>query len=75
MKAKLHQHVRETIARHRMLRAGDTVGVGVSGGADSVALLLLLDELKSELGIRLLVVHFNHQLRSEERRVGKECRL
>ena len=66
MKAQLHQHVRETIARHRMLRAGDTVGVGVSGGADSVALLLLLDELKSELGIRLLVLHFNHQLRGPE---------
>ncbi len=66
MKANLHQRVRETIQRHRMLRAGDTVGVGVSGGADSVALLLLLDELKSELGIRLLALHFNHQLRGPD---------
>ncbi len=66
MKANLHQRVRETIQRHGMLRAGDTVGVGVSGGADSVALLSLLGELKNELGIRLLALHFNHQLRGPE---------
>jgi tRNA(Ile)-lysidine synthase len=66
MKARLQQRIRETLARHRMVHAGDTLGVGVSGGADSVALLLLLDELKSELGIRLVVLHFNHQLRGPE---------
>ena len=49
-----------------MLRAGDRVGVGVSGGADSVALLRLLEELSGELGIRLVVLHFNHQLRGAE---------
>ena len=49
-----------------MLRAGDRVGVGVSGGADSVALLRLLDDLSAELGIRLAVLHFNHQLRGAE---------
>ena len=49
-----------------MLRAGDRVGVGVSGGADSVALLRLLEELSTELGIQLIVLHFNHQLRGAE---------
>ncbi len=49
-----------------MLRAGETVGVAVSGGADSVALLRLLDELRDVLGIRLLVVHFHHQLRGPD---------
>lgn len=39
------------------------MAVAVSGGADSVALLLVLEELASRLGIRLLVCHFNHQLR------------
>ncbi len=46
-----------------MLRAGERVGVGVSGGADSVALLLLLVELRDELGIVLSVAHLNHKLR------------
>jgi len=42
------------------------VGVAVSGGADSVALLLLLEELRETLGVTLLVLHFNHQLRGTE---------
>jgi tRNA(Ile)-lysidine synthase len=53
------------IQREELLRAGDRVGVAVSGGIDSVALLRLLLELRHELGIVLSVVHFNHQLRRE----------
>jgi len=42
------------------------VGVAVSGGIDSVALLRVLLELRGELGIVLSVVHFNHRLRGAE---------
>src|SRR5271166_1263709 len=48
------------------MRAGDRVAVAVSGGADSVALLRVLLELRAELGIVLAVAHFNHGLRAEE---------
>jgi tRNA(Ile)-lysidine synthase len=47
----------------RLLREGDRVGVAVSGGADSVALLLRLVELRKRLSLSLVVLHFNHQLR------------
>ena len=55
-----------TIARHRMLGAGDRVGVGVSGGADSVALLRILREVSGQQGMRLAVLHFNHGLRGAD---------
>ena len=55
-----------------MFQAGDRVGVGVSGGADSVALLLLLEELRDRLGIELAVLHFNHQLRGAESDADEE---
>ena len=54
------------IRQHELLKAGDRVGVAVSGGIDSVALLRLLLELRGELGIVLSVVHFNHKLRGAE---------
>jgi tRNA(Ile)-lysidine synthase len=62
----LAQHMLEYIRRKGLLKAGDRLGVAVSGGADSVALLRLLLELRSELGIVLSVVHFNHKLRGAE---------
>ena len=38
---------------------------GVSGGADSVCLLLVLSALKKEIPYKLLVVHINHKIRKE----------
>ena len=55
-----------------MLRPGDRVGVAVSGGADSVALLRLLDGFRKRLGIALLVVHFDHGLRGAESEADAE---
>jgi tRNA(Ile)-lysidine synthase len=63
---RLQQSVLEYIRRHQLLKAGDRVGVAVSGGADSVALLRLLLELRKEVGVVLSVVHFNHKLRGSE---------
>src|SRR5579864_621890 len=65
-----HYCVREAVLRYirerGLLRAGERVAVAVSGGADSVALLRVLLELRAELGVVLAVAHFNHGLRGEE---------
>ena len=60
------------IRRQELLSAGDRVGVAVSGGIDSVALLHLLLEIRGELGIVLSVVHFNHKLRRAESDADQE---
>jgi len=57
--------VRDAIETRGLFRAGQRVGVAVSGGADSVALLLLMVQLRKQLGVVLSVVHFNHKLRGK----------
>jgi tRNA(Ile)-lysidine synthase len=54
--------VRKTIEKHRLIAQGDRILVGVSGGADSVCLALVLKELGFSIGI----AHVNHGLRSAE---------
>ena len=62
----LENRVLRTIRHGPMLAPGDRVGIAVSGGADSVALLRLLESLHDKLGITLIVLHFNHLLRGVE---------
>ena len=68
----LAQRVLDHIRREELLKAGKRVGVAVSGGIDSVALLRLLLELRRELGVVLSVVHFNHKLRGVESDADQE---
>lgn len=58
--------VQTYLRTHALVRPGDRVGIAVSGGADSVALLRALLELRSELGIVLSVVHLHHGIRRAE---------
>ena len=55
-----------TIKKYSMFSPGDKVVVGLSGGADSMCLVTLLDEFKSELGISVHAVHINHCIRGDE---------
>ncbi|MEJ5359788.1 MAG: tRNA lysidine(34) synthetase TilS [Desulfobacterales bacterium] len=54
-----------SLARERLLTAGDRVLVGVSGGPDSMALLYLLAARKGPLGLSLGIAHLDHLLRPE----------
>ena len=65
MHESLARRMFASVKKQGMFRAGERVGVGVSGGADSVALLLLLLELREKLGIVVSVAHLNHKLRAK----------
>ncbi len=58
--------VREYMERNHMAEPGDGVLAAVSGGADSVCLLLVLKTLEKSLGIRVTAFHLNHGLRGTE---------
>ena len=45
--------------------------IGFSGGPDSMCLMLLLNQLKSQLGIEIVLAYFNHMLRSREELDGE----
>ena len=62
MRNKLLAYVRQ----QKMVKPGDTVICAVSGGADSMALLWAMYQLKDQLGISLEAAHFNHNLRGAE---------
>jgi tRNA(Ile)-lysidine synthase len=83
MRLKRHELVESlrVVLRERFgIYAGQRIGVAVSGGADSVALLQLFVELREALGVVVCVAHFNHKLRgkaseADERFVAKLAAL
>ncbi len=66
MRTPLEQAVLKQIQSEGILLPGARVVTAVSGGADSVAMFRLLNRLRDEVGIRLLIAHFNHSLRGAE---------
>jgi len=65
-------HVQKAITRRRMIEPGDHVVAAVSGGADSVCMLDMLDRLRDMLGFSLEVAHFEHGIRGQDSRGDAE---
>jgi tRNA(Ile)-lysidine synthase len=72
--AALGEHVKTIILREKLIEEGDLVLVGVSGGADSLSLLHLLNELRQEnfISFSLYVAHLNHGIRGDSARGDAE---
>ena len=62
----MNNSILKTIEKYDMLRRGDSVVVGVSGGADSVCLLHFLSLIRDSYDIVVKAVHVNHNIRGEE---------
>ncbi len=61
----IYKKVKEYIAEHKMISDGDIVVAGVSGGADSVCMVVILWELLKEMDFKLYAVHVHHGIREE----------
>ncbi len=68
------QKVQQFIRKHHMLEYGSGIIVGLSGGADSVALLEVLCSMQEILGLRLAAVHVHHGIRAEAEEDAAFCR-
>mgnify|MGYP001119102187 CR=1 FL=1 len=71
-KFELESRVISFIHQRNLIPPGETLVIGVSGGADSACLLHLLARWQKELGIKLHVAHLNHQLRGAESEADAE---
>lgn len=61
----LIEKVKKYIEDNSLISKGDKIVVGVSGGPDSLCLLNILNTLKDEYDLTLIVAHVNHNLRDE----------
>ncbi len=62
----MNKHLTETVAQSGFLPHEGTLTAALSGGADSVALLLLLQALQPQFGYDLQAIHIHHGIRGEE---------
>ncbi|MFA6859958.1 MAG: tRNA lysidine(34) synthetase TilS [Clostridia bacterium] len=54
---------KNTILNNKMIESGDIIGVGVSGGSDSMSLLHFLVALQEELDFEVVAIHVDHSIR------------
>ncbi len=66
------EDVLSVIKKYNMLENCDRIVVGLSGGADSVCLLSVLNSLKAEYGFSLVAAHINHGIRGAEAQRDEE---
>lgn len=65
MQDKKMNKILDFIKKHNLINAGDVIGVGVSGGIDSMCLLHFLNEHREALDIDVVAIHINHGIREE----------
>lgn len=62
----MNNKVLKTAKKYNMLSKGDRVLIGVSGGADSIALLEFFVSVKEKYDLDICVAHIEHGIRGED---------
>ena len=60
------ERVDSFLKKWEMVQEGDSILLGISGGADSVCLARYFLARREALSLKLYAVHINHMLRGEE---------
>lgn len=72
------EKIRDFIKEKKLITPGEVIGVGVSGGSDSMALLHYLSTVQEDLDFEVVAIHINHGIREESRDeeefVMRKCR-
>lgn len=70
--------VKETIEKYNLIKKEEIIGVALSGGSDSMALLHTLHKLSADMEFEVVAIHINHKIREEsydeERFVMRYCK-
>ena len=73
----MKEKVIETIKKYNLIKDGDKIVLGVSGGPDSISMLNILNEIKQDR-FKIVVAHINHMIRTEavddEKYVQEYCK-
>lgn len=67
----MEDKILQTITKYNLIESGDKIVLGVSGGPDSVCMLVVLNKLKEKLRFNIVVAHINHGLR-ENAKIDEE---
>lgn len=72
MVTQLNEKALDSIRRYDLIAPGDSLICAISGGPDSVCMVHLLADLRSELRIEMLLAHVNYQTRGEESKLDED---
>lgn len=67
----MEDRILQTIIKYNLIESGDKIVLGVSGGPDSVCMLIVLNKLRKKLNFDIVVAHINHGLR-ENAKIDEE---
>jgi tRNA(Ile)-lysidine synthase len=67
---RLEKRIADFVLDRDVIRRGESIIVGVSGGPDSTALIVLLSRLRREFRLKIVAAHFDHRLRSRAEAAG-----
>lgn len=62
----MNRRVFNIVRQYKLIEENDNIVIGLSGGADSMALLYVLLELQEKIDFKILIAHVNHGVRGDD---------